>query len=210
MELIIAGIGILLINLMWRKMLKRSLLDTHRDKLFDLRDNLRATFRKNDWDMNSPIYRHVRDLLNGYLRYTERFSYSEFNYIETAVKHNKDLQRAMKERFERNFVCDSVDQSKYIAALRHEARQIMMSYMLTSSGWMVLLIVFFLPIVVVVMLLGGFIRALKASGLSVFTKMVELREVCTSFVRLTLAFIAAAVLTEDLVEEYSYRQAAYR
>lgn len=206
MELILTGIGMLLVHVMWKYMLKRTLIDTHRDRLFDLRDNLRDTFNENNWDLNSEIYKRMRDLLNGYLRYTHRFSYSEFNYIESTIKQNKELQQAMKERFERNFQSNSEAQTEYIAQLRYDARQVMMSYMITSSGWLTLLLIFLFPFVTTAMLVTEFFKTLKVSGL----KIVEVRELFASFTRLAVAYIATIVLTEDLVEEYSYRQGAYK
>lgn len=206
MDLVITGFGLLMIMPVWRYILKRSLLDTHRDKLFDLRDDLRDTFAANAWDMSGPTYKQLRDLLNGYLRYTEKFVYSEFAYIENSIKNNPELQETMKRRFEENFNNTPEDQHEYIMNLRNEARRIMMSHMIFSSFPLALWTLMLFPIVGIYIAVRGISEGLTARRLSFFHTVIELNAWLSMFVKIVIAKIAKLVLIEDVVEEYSYRQ----
>ena len=68
MELIFFGINILLVMAVWHFMLRPSILDHSRDRLFDLRDELRFSFLENNWDIGSASYKRLRDLVNRHLR----------------------------------------------------------------------------------------------------------------------------------------------
>jgi hypothetical protein len=192
MDLIITGVGLLLLFPMWRH-LKITLLETHKQKLIELRDDLRNTYFENGWDLNSSAYRQLRDLLNGYSRYAESFTYSEFNYIENAIRKNPQLQAAMKARFEAHFSDVPSEQIAYVRKLRTEARRVMMSHMIFSSFPLAALTLVLFPIVGVFVVTCNFARGLKLNEFSFFIKT-------------TISRIAQVVFAEDLVEEYSLRQ----
>lgn len=207
MDLILSGIALLLLLPVWRNIVKRSLLDTHRDKLFDLRDELRGKFHSAQWDMNSQVYRQLRDILNGYLRYTESFQFSEFSFIESRIRQNPDLQATMKAKFEEAFIDLEEDQRRFAIKLRSEARRVMMSHMILSSFPLVVMTLALFPIVAAYVAGLAIIRRISSTG-SLFTQSArEFTELISAFGKVVIARIARAVLVEDLVEEYSYRQA---
>lgn len=206
MDLVISGIGLLLVLPVWRYILKRSLLDMHRDKLFDLRDNLRDTFHEQKWDMSSPLYKQLRDLLNGYLRYTDHFQYSEFVFIESGIRKNPELQTTMKAKFEANFSGISAKQMQYVMRIRAEARRVMMRHMILSSFPLAMLTLILFPVVGIYTLVCAVAKGVASTGLSFFHSAVELHGFFSLFVKLVIEKIARWFLVEDLVEEYSYRQ----
>ncbi|MRW89821.1 hypothetical protein GJ699_07485 [Duganella sp. FT80W] len=207
MDLVLSGIGLLLILPVWRYIVKRSLLDTHRDKLFDLRDELRDKFHASGWDMGGPVYKQLRDLLNGYLRYTESFQFIEFIVIETGIQRNPELQAEMKARFEKVFAGMDEEQRHFAIGLRKEARRVMMSHMILSSFPLALITAVLFPFVALYMVLRASMESISSTGLSFSRSARELRELVAAFAKLVVARIAKAFLVEDLVEEYSYRQA---
>ncbi len=206
MELLLTGMSILLIIVTWKLLLKKSVLDDHRDKLFDLRDSLRESFVQQGWDLNSPVYRHLRDLINGYLRFTEKYVFLEFLIVELELKRNVDLQRGLKSSFDKRFETVSSDQREFISSFRRAAVQVMMSYMIVSFGPFVIVVALMMPIVAVWMLVREFLSVCKAGGISALNTAVELQGIVVSLIELTIAFVAQFVLIDDVVEEYSAQQ----
>ncbi len=207
MELILIGVNAILLMLVWRLMLKKSVLDSHRDRLFDLRDHLRLTFIEKGWSLELPIYRRLRDLINGYLRFTESYSFGEFIYLENQVKRNEKIKSALAEKFTAKFQADTAEQRAFVEEFRRDAVAVMMNYMIVSSGPLLVLFAFMLPVVAVLSVVKLIVSILKVGGLSIFGKAVEVQELIGSLMRLTVALIAEKLLFKDFVEEYSYRQA---
>jgi hypothetical protein len=203
MNLFLIGFNGLLLMLVWRFILRRSILDTYRDKLFDLRDHLRETFVSRGWSLDSPLYRHLRDLINGYLRFTESYSFGEFVYMEIKVKENPALRQALTARVASKFAADTSEQEAFIADFRREAVGAMMSYMIVSSGPLLLLAVLMLPVALV----NSAWAVVRKAGYSIFGKAIEAKGLCSSLVRLAIAIVANKMLAKDFVEQYSYRQA---
>lgn len=86
MELFMTGFGGLLIMLIWKLMLRKTLLDFRRDNLFDMRDALRETFVKNGWPLDGPEYRRLRDQINTYLLHMEKYAFWEFGTLERKMQ----------------------------------------------------------------------------------------------------------------------------
>jgi hypothetical protein len=207
MELIFIGVNGLLLMLAWRLMLKKSVLDSHRDRLFDLRDQLRESFIQKGWSLDLPIYRRLRDLINGYLRFTESYSFGEIVYLETEVKRNDKIRIALAEKFAEKFKADTAEQQAFVTEFRRKAVGVMMNYMIVSSGPLLLLFVLMLPVVALMSVAKLITSLVKVGGLSIFGKAVEVQELIGALMRLTVALIAEKLLFKDFVEEYSYRQA---
>ena len=66
-ELFYASISLLCLFFGWQCW-KRTLRDMTRDSLFDLRDEWRDFFIKNEFSMKSKEYVAVRDMINSYLK----------------------------------------------------------------------------------------------------------------------------------------------
>lgn len=208
METILFGLNGLLLLALWRFMLKKSVLDDHRDKLFDLRDELRATFANNGWDMSAPIYKRLRDLINGYLRFTETYSFAEFFLIERGVRRNERINAELAQRMARDFNAGDPRQQEFILDFRRRAVSVMMSYMIMGSGPLFMATVLAVPVAAVVMLclcLGSLVRA---GGRTVVAKTDAFSGVLISLVRFTVAKIAKLFIIEEFVEEYA--EYAYR
>ena len=64
------GLHVSSLILIWHFVAKRTVLDHTRDKLFDLRDQIRADHLANGWGLENDAYKNLRKMLNAYLRYT--------------------------------------------------------------------------------------------------------------------------------------------
>jgi hypothetical protein len=207
METILFGLNGLLLLSLWRYMLKKSVLDDHRDKLFDLRDELRATFASNGWDMSAPIYKRLRDLINGYLRFTETYSFAEFFLIERGVRRNARVNAELAQRIARDFKANDVQQQEFIRDFRRRAVTVMMSYMIMGSGPLFMATVLAFPVAAIVMLFLFLCSLVHAGGRTVVAKTDEFGGVVLALLRFTVAKVAKAFIIEEFVEEYAYRPA---
>jgi hypothetical protein len=206
MELFMMGIGGMLLMLTWRFMLKKSVLDDHRDKLFDLRDSLRSTFVSQGWELESPIYRRLRDLINSYLRFTEHYSFAEFSVLEAGVKRSDELQAALKGKFDKQFSVSTPEQQEFVKKFRRQALSVMMSYMIVSSGPLVIATFLLIPVVACIAFIKLICSVVRAGGSSVLGKAVEIQGLLVALINLTIAYVASWLLVEDIVEEYSFQQ----
>ncbi|MNR96002.1 hypothetical protein D3C72_271410 [compost metagenome] len=206
MELFLIGVNVLLLMLIWKLMVRKTILDHYRDKLFDMRDQLRVDFQKNGWELSSPTYKNLRDLVNGYLRFTENYSFTQFVFLENSVKQSKELQTELKGKLDRKFNVKDPAEAAFILAFRRSAVQTMMSYMILSSGPLLVLALVMLPFVAMHAVWRIIRRGLAVGVNALFGKVVEFNLTFKALVRLTIATVANMVLYADFVEEYSYRQ----
>lgn len=207
MDLILSGVSILVLLAVWHFMLRKSILDDHRDRLFDLRDELRHVFIANGWAMDTPLYKRLRDQINGYLRFTERYSFAQFVFLEKKVAGNPDLRAYLKTKAQSQFPCVGDEQHEYVEKFRRDAVNVMMSYMILSSGPLLILSIILLPIVAVQSVFAIISGGVAAGGRVLLKKATETRHTFMALVRVTVATLASKILYEDFVEEYSYRQA---
>lgn len=208
MELLTFALSSILLGVVWQFMLKKTILDDHRDQLFDLRDELRETFIAQGWALDAPIYKRLRDLINGYLRFTERYSFSETLMLERSVRRNQELSTTVNKHLEKSFYSADVTQRAFITSLRDRARRVMMSYMILSSGPLVLSLFLIVPGVFLYLAALAIGMAVSAGCKSVATKLEQAGGVVSVLIRYTVARVAHQIWDEDFVEDLSYRQRA--
>lgn len=208
MELLSFALSGLLLGLVWQFMLKKTILDDHRDQLFDLRDELRATFLSRGWSLEAPIYERLRNLINGYLRFTERYSFGETYMLERSVRKNANLGAALNKHLERSFHVSDAAQRAYVDGLRRRACRTMMSYMILSSGPLVLSLFFVIPLAGIFLVTLAVGALIKVGTKSVAAKVVEAGGVLKALLEYSVARVAKQLWDEDFVEELSYRQRA--
>jgi hypothetical protein len=205
-ELISAGISALLLGLAWRFLLKKSILDLHRDRLFDLRDELRTTFISNGWSLDDQMYRRLRDLINGYLRFTEHFALAETIYFNAQVSRNPELRDEIKDAVSRRFRCKDQKQQEYVSSVRQRALDIMVDYMMLSSGPVVILLAVTFPFMLSFVLTSFALRAIVVRARSVATTAEAVIDVMAAMRALTVAYIGHKLFKEDVVEDSAYNR----
>jgi len=139
---VLLGVNILLFILLWKKVLRPSSLDDCRDKLFDLRDEVRAYFISRSLPLSDPIYKQLRDLINFHLRFTENLSLSSIIHFSVVVGRNKELSSHLKNQIDNRFKTDDKALTKFVEDVRTRATIILMFYMMQSSlPWLILSII---------------------------------------------------------------------
>lgn len=206
MELTVLGINVLLVMAVWRFMLRKTILDHFRDKLFDLRSELRSTFIANGWDLGSPAYKKLRDLLNGYLRYTEDMALSRTIFFTAVVKEDKDLQKLIHERNKSVFSTANAEQQEFIEYVRRKALTVSLEYSTYSSGFLLLLAVLTVPFFACGMVVSLINRQVDITAGKCIKYVRHFGSYASVAMSKSSASIARRFLLPDALEAYSYRR----
>lgn len=163
MEFIYLSLSVLTLIGLWRFCLRKTIIDHHRDILFDLRDLLRSEFIKNNWDLNHPSYKLLRDLLNGSLRFIENSSLLKSIYIISQIDKNVQLKDYLKTEIDKEIQQHSLNeqQKELIREIRSRCGRVIQSYMVFSSGWLLIISTLMVPPIAIV----EFITSLAKKGL---------------------------------------------
>lgn len=208
MELILLGINILLVMAVWRFVLRKTILDHFRDKLFDLRSELREVFIANGWDLGSPAYKRLRNLINGHLRYTEDMGISKTAFFTGAVKENKELQQYMHMRIQELFATPDRHQSLFIEDFRRRALAVSLDYSIYSSGFFLLLALVMTPFVAIGMVVGVVNRQVDVTAAKLAQYVKHIGSYASTAMSKSSASVAKRFLLPDAIEAYSYRRGA--
>lgn len=166
MTLALLGIHILIIMALWHFMVKKTLLDNTRDRLFDLRNEIRLVHLERDWNIGSDVYGNLRGMINAYLRYTESYSVWTVVAVHAELSHsqNTGLRDHLAARIDSNFKTDSTELQEYIASVRDRAGNALMEYSVYSSGLLLLAAVTMTPYFMAIMVLDHCRKGVFALG----------------------------------------------
>ena len=206
MELVFFGINVLLVFAVWHFMLRPTVLDHSRDRLFDLRDELRLTFIKNGWDLASPEYKKLRDLVNGHLWFTEEISVMRVSVITAGIKQDDELQSYLKERLEKMFAPVNPAQKTFILEFRKRALTVVMNYAVFSSGWLLIMALCLLPFMAFTGLFKMLNRQVDLTMGVCLQKLQNFGRYASSSLSISTSYVARFVLAPDVLESYSYKR----
>lgn len=171
MSLLIFGINILLVLAIWHFMIRRTVLDHARDKLFDLRDEVREAYKANGWDMSSNGYKNLRDSINSFLRYTENYSVWAAVSLHTRLNNKPELRDFLVKRSNSKFETSNEEQDKFIKTIRERAQWTLMEFSVYSSGLLMLVFVIFIPVLLAKACLDLLNRSFTVSVSALFSDM---------------------------------------
>lgn len=207
MAQLLVGVNIFLIFALWVFVLRKSILDHHRDKLFDLRDEVRNHFVQQGWDLGSPLYRHLRDLLNCHLRFTEQYTFTQFVLMEGALRDNEAARYWLKQRVEKHLTGTNPEQQKFVKDVRQRAVQILMSYMVVSSGPLAIATAVVFPVFFCVSIGHVFVRVCSVGSKRVNLTISAAKRVLSGIVFASSSKVGGAIFKEDFIEGCSYTSA---
>ncbi len=127
------GVGLLLVMATWKFMLRPSMLDATRDRLFDLRESMREHFIQTGHGLNAPAYRALRGLLNSHLRYTEEITFFGVLHQMIWLKGHQDAYRHLRADVDRQFAVSDPGLAAYIREVRAKSAGIVLDYAVKSS-----------------------------------------------------------------------------
>jgi hypothetical protein len=129
MSVIVACIGVLMLGITWRYVIRPTVLDIHRDALFHIRASLRRDFASHG-ALDTNAYRAAVGLVNRHIRYIEHGSFTAMVIAATQIK-----QRGIE-----RMVITAPDEQlgRIVEGARSRAGDLVASYLLLSSfPWMI-------------------------------------------------------------------------
>ena len=164
------GVNLLLIYVAWNFFLKRSILDHFRDKLFDLRDDIRSFYIQNNIPLSDKTYKSLRDSLNSHLRFTEQKSLLKVAVFLAETDKYPELCKWLDYRLEESFSTDNEKLKEYILESRQKAAEILIGYMIFSS-----------PAIMVLYIISGIFCIIK-SLFNAAIRRSNLRDVVKTYI----------------------------
>ena len=140
MELSLLAFSIILSIVTWKLLWQPSILDHTRDKLFNLREEVRAQFLADGYGTAHPLYRKLRDLLNGHLRYTEEATFVRMILSMRSLAANPLLANELSKSFRRSFRTDDRALEAYVQSVLNRAAIISMNHAVLQSALAMLIV----------------------------------------------------------------------
>lgn len=142
-EILIAFIALVAAWRCWKKTARAAV----RDRLFDLRDELRNHYVAAGLDMNDGVYEVIRGRINKLLLYTKGMRMIGYLYFSTHIDDNQ--VQAESEELEHNISKCDRNTEELIRRIRHQACETVLIYMAaTSLGFIsaaVIMLIYMLP-----------------------------------------------------------------
>jgi hypothetical protein len=136
--IILTAFNFLLLLLVWNFFLKKTILDAHRDELFDLRCQLRNIFATHN-ALGSRSYAQTRSLINAQIALTENLSILQYVLWKKFTK-NEELKGKIVNN---NIDLQDLKNDELIAAvkkIRSDASFVCSSYMILSSLFLTVMV----------------------------------------------------------------------
>ena len=133
MNYIITGLAIIAIFCAWKYMWQRTLLDTTRDRLFDLRDEARAWFLKNGYSLSHPVHIALREMLNCHLRHTERVSLTSYAAYALSKQSFRQQEAYLEKQIEADFATEDEKIYKYVSRVREVAGFVLIDHIIKNN-----------------------------------------------------------------------------
>ena len=157
------GLHVLSLILIWHFVAKRTVLDHTRDKLFDLRDQIRADHLANGWGLENDAYKNLRKMLNAYLRYTEIYSIWKIISLHRNLSKNPHLTEFVRKKINTSFATKNEKQAQYIQLVREKAFVILTEFSICYSGLLIVISMVMMPYVLLKRLISICSRGLSTS-----------------------------------------------
>ncbi|MBW1649178.1 MAG: hypothetical protein JRJ44_00610 [Deltaproteobacteria bacterium] len=147
--------------IIWKYILRPSILDRYRDKLFDLREKTRDFYISNNISLNDDTYKNLRDMLNSHLRFTEKISFTTVSYFAIKINNDTKLRDYITKDIENQFKTNNKKLAEFIKKTREEAGRTLLNYMTFSSPLLILLFILILCFYISVLIIKELISSIK-------------------------------------------------
>lgn len=135
------GVTILLLLFFWKHAWQKTLLDTSRDHLFDLRDELRLWFIEKGYGLEHPVYQELRNMINRYLLHTEKLTVSSFIAFCYFDAKGDEYDRDALKKFDTLLRTDDARLAEYISKVRKKASSYVVYHMTFKNFFLTFLII---------------------------------------------------------------------
>jgi hypothetical protein len=202
------GLNILLVIFVWKCMIKKTILDHYRDKLFDLRKEVRDHFVAHEIPLSCDTYKNLYDLLNAHLRFTEDITFSKFIFLESELKNNDSLKEFLKNQLDSKFKTSDEQLDAFVKDIRRRSISVLTDYMICFSGitWFiaVLMMLFYIPYKLAESLVL-FTMKLISNGVDTFSQVLRGLNLLFEDIISVNTQVFSRTIRKDILEEYSYK-----
>ena len=136
---VLFGINIILLYFVWTYALKPSILDHYRDRLFDLRNEVREYYISNNISLLDNTYKSLRDSINSHLRFTEKKSLIKILKFIYELEKDPGTHKYFDQEIDKYFYTKNSRLQDFVKQSRDKSAQILFSYMIFSSPTMLIL-----------------------------------------------------------------------
>lgn len=204
MEVIKFIFFVFLLMAAWNYVFLPSNLDSSRDQLFDLRDELRSHFIEKGWDISMSKYGDTRSVVNGYLRFIEETSIWRLMFIHSIVmKNQKSSSKSAGHKRRANDKPGEID--LFLESIRKRALKIVISHAVSSSFLLHVLAFLLMPFFIISASFGVAKSGFSACASAFSSLFRNFPGVISSGLALAEAYIGRMVFKESVVEQYSVR-----
>ncbi len=171
-ELFTLGVGALALMVAWKFILRPTLQDTFKDRLFDVRDELRRRFAQ-ERQLHTPAYREVRDTINRYIRFVEEASFTLTFGFSVQIEQNPELARQSFEELDRRYDVGLPELSQAAKEARAKCIRLIHFYVFHSSFYSLLMVYCLLFPAAVVVAAGMAVRSRFARNWRAFRQSMR-------------------------------------
>lgn len=133
METILFVVGLNILMFIWIGMWQRTFLDDSRDKLFDLRQEVRTFFLRNNLPLDNSVYVNLRNLLNSEIRYLEDLTFYSLFGASWLYSKNPELTDYIERSIDQLFATENKELEKYAKKVRERAIHVLILHMVRTS-----------------------------------------------------------------------------
>lgn len=144
MELIYFAVGSVSFYLFWTFIWRRTIRGYYRDKLFDLRDDLRVWTIGHGYSLENKQYLANRNYLNYTLKYLEEYTTIGMLAVTSVSSRHGGAVKQIQQAVDRSINSDDTRFNKKIKNLRDETFRIVTAFMVLRSFPMCFAVVVFL------------------------------------------------------------------
>lgn len=172
------GLNTLFLLVVWRMCFKPALRDFVRDRLFDAREELRASFAEKD-ALGHPCYDFLRRFLNHHIRFIDEQSLVKMLYFQSSIQQDPKTIKYIKGRMDAISTKCGEENNVALAYYRRKANRWLKFYLVHSSFF--LAAVFYMTVFFALSIALG--RSLTRAALPARTRIrsAYLRRVDKSF-----------------------------
>lgn len=204
MHYIMTAFSILAIVVAWKYMWQRTLLDTTRDKLFDLRDDAREWFLNNGYSLDNSVYRALRGMINCHLLHTEKVSLTSYMAYSVTKQLFHEQESLLEKQIEAEFATDDKNIEEYASRVRVSAGFVLIDHIVKNNLFLLVVCYVAAGLCAVWFFLIDLIKTATLKGSFGKRFHPALASVLVAF----FSFVSPGLISNMRMEKYSLSQTA--
>ena len=156
-QTVLFGIGGLVLLIVWSKFWQWTYIDSSKDKLYDLKSEVRSYFMNRGMPFSHPIYQALTNLIDTQISYVSHFTVGTL-LTWTFIEDPKVLTR-VRDEISKMFTSDDAALTEFTDRVRSQAISILIVHVFETSVFLM----FFAVIISVIIGLKSIVRDMRVS-----------------------------------------------